>query len=151
MRVFESPALLGSFFLIGVLSLLGCGKSEPLPGPQPYPVTGTVMYAGKPAASFRVVFHPVEKFEGPQFAPSAMTDEQGNFALHSYSKEEPDGAPAGEYVVTFQCPMYVSTGDDDELPLERDRLRGKFNNPQKSKWKAQVVEGENDLETFELK
>lgn len=150
MRHFNRYATAALTLAVG-LAAIGCGKSEPLPGPKPFPVTGTVTYDGKPAADFRVIFHPVKEFDGPQFSPSAMTDAEGKFALHSYAKEDSDGAPAGEYVVTFQWPTLVSSGDDGDAPIEKDRLRGKFANPKRSKWRVQVVAGDNDLETFVLK
>ena len=73
--------------------LAGCGGPAKLPVPQPQPVHGTVLYQGKPAAGFRVSFNPLAERRGREvFAPSALTNENGDFQLRSY--HENDGAPS---------------------------------------------------------
>lgn len=139
-----------SIYLLSAIVLLGCGEAKPTLGPEPFPVAGRVTYKGQPAVQFRVMFHPVKNFAGASFSPAAVTDENGDFALHSYSGDHADGAPPGEYLVTFQWPDHINTNETVEPRPEIDRLRGKFNNPHKTKWKVQVVAGENELETFEL-
>lgn len=129
----------------------GCSSadSDGPKGPPAHPVTGKVTYKGKPAAGFAVAFHPVTEWEGAQFAPSAITDANGQFQLHSYG--ENDGAPVGEYTVTFTWPKEVSGPDPDEGKQTVDQLRGSYSNPQRSKFTAIVVEGDNTLDPFELK
>lgn len=132
-----------------LLALSGCGENTSLPGPEPQPVKGKVTYRGEPAAGFLVVFNPLEKWEGPVFAPSAVTNADGEFQLHSYADN--DGAPVGEYAVTFQWPKEVVTDDPDDAPERIDRLHGAFSNPQESQFKVTVSEGENSLEPFALR
>lgn len=137
--------------LLLAVGTLGCTSADSAgpKGPPPYPVSGKVLYKGKPAEGFAVAFHPVTAWEGAQFAPSAVTDANGEFQLHSYS--ENDGAPAGEYTVTFTWPKEVTGPDPDEGKETVDQLRGAYSNPQRSKFKVTVVEGENTLPPFELK
>jgi hypothetical protein len=128
--------------------LAGCGGPAPSPGPVPYPVRGQVVYSGQPAAGFRVAFYPLQQWQGPQFAPSGITDANGEFQLRSFT--ENDGAPAGEYAVTFTWPQEVSTGDPDDAPRIVDRLHGALSRPEQSKFHATVHEGDNKLEPFVL-
>src|SRR5262245_41463518 len=86
--------LLGLFFLGGLLT--GCGKKGWL---ETYPVKGTVLVDGKPAKEVSVLFHPKQEVGNRPYVPSGKTDEKGEFALSSFV--EGDGAPAGEYDVTF--------------------------------------------------
>lgn len=141
----------GCVLAVGMLTsalLVGCGEQAPS-GPQPYPVKGQVTFQGKPAAGFRVSFYPLFEQSGPKFAPSALTDENGQFALRSY--QPGDGAPPGDYAVTFSWPQSVPGPDPDDAPQEVDRLKGRFGNPQQSAFKVTVQEGENMLEPFALK
>jgi hypothetical protein len=127
---------------------VGCGKQTPR-GPQPYPVKGQVTFQGKPAAGFQVSFHPLFEQSGPKFAPSALTDENGQFALRSY--QPGDGAPPGDYAVTFTWPQSVPGPDPDDALQLLDRLMGRYGNPQRSTFKVTVQAGENVLEPFALK
>ena len=83
-----------------------------------------------------------------QFAPSAVTDDNGEFRLQSYHPD--DGAPVGEYAVTFTWPQHVNTGDESDPVPEVDQLRGLYSDPRKSRFKVTVREGENTLEPFVL-
>jgi hypothetical protein len=136
-------------WLVAILMPSGCGGPAKLAGPPPQPVRGKVLYQGKPAAGFRVSFNPLAEQVGPRFAPAAITNENGEFQLRSY--HENDGAPVGEYVVTFAWPQAVSNGDPDDAPTQVDRLRGSYSDPKRSQFKVSVREGENALEPFGLK
>jgi hypothetical protein len=137
-------------FSVGLLLLMaaGCRKAPPLPGPQPYPVHGKVVYRGQPAKGFRVTFYPLFEQGKLRFAPAATTDATGEFRLRSYHPD--DGAPKGEYAVTFQWPDHLNTGDEPDPAPEVDQLQGLYNDPKTSKFKATVHEGENELEPFVL-
>ncbi len=133
-----------------VLTLLvsaSCSK-QPLPGPPPHPVHGKVIYKGQPAKRFCVVFTPLDATWKVKFAPAAMTDEKGEFRLRSYHPD--DGAPAGEYAVTFQWPDHINTGNEPEPVPEVDQLGGLYSDPKKSNVKIVVHEGDNELEPFVL-
>ena len=134
---------------LAMVLLLSASCSKPaLPGPKPYPVSGRVVYRGQLAKGFRVAFHPLGNQGKKIFAPSAMTDQDGAFRLQSYAPD--DGAPAGEYAVTFQWPQPLSTGDPSDAAPEFDRLKGRYNDPHKSKYRVTVHESPNELEPFVL-
>jgi hypothetical protein len=138
-----------ALILIFALVAAGCGKKVTRDLPKPFPVHGKVTYGGKPAQGFRVSFHSLGEHQGPAFAPSAVTDANGEFRLQSY--QPGDGAPAGEYAATFEWLQDVNKSDPVDGPRMVDRLQGKFNNPSASTFKATVLEGENELSPFDLK
>ena len=127
--------------------MTGCGK-ESLPGPKPFPVRGSVMYRGQPAQKLRLAFFPIKEFEKVRFAPSAITDEKGEFLLRSYKPG--DGAPAGDYMVTFVWPDHINTGDENDPTPEVDHFKGFYADPQKSQFRVTIQEGENKLPPFAL-
>lgn len=126
------------------LLLPACGK-----GRKPcYPVTGKVLVDGKPAPDAFVHFHPVEAAADPadRVSPFAMVDDKGRFALSSYVSN--DGAPEGEYIVTFEWRERSGLMKNNfEGP---DRLKGAYVDPKKSKYKVQIKPEPNELPTFEL-
>jgi hypothetical protein len=61
-----------------------------------------------------------------------------------------DGAPPGEYAVTFKATQ-PRKEDEDEGGPEVDRFQGRYSNPESSLWIVTIVEGENELEPFQLK
>ena len=109
---------------------------------------GKVLYQGQPAKGWRVAFYPLSEQGKLKFAPSAVTDDKGEFRLRSYSPG--DGAPLGEYAVTFQWPQHVNTGDEPEPVPEVDQLQGRYSDPRTSRLKVVVHEGDNALEPFRL-
>ncbi|MBL9165095.1 MAG: carboxypeptidase regulatory-like domain-containing protein [Planctomycetaceae bacterium] len=133
---------------------LGCGDSKV----ALYPVSGQVLFQGKPAENALIVLHdsrPAAELRGIPI-PRATTDGEGRFRLSSYSTDAFDGAPAGSYVVTIVFPEVaasVAQGEDvdpeavDESP---DKLRGKYASPDTSPLKAEIKEGENVLPTFDV-
>ena len=134
-----------------VFALVVAGCSRPAPsGPAATPVQGTVLYQGKPAAGFRVVFHPLFDLGTVKFAPFGMTDEKGVFHLRSYTPN--DGAPVGQYAVTFEWPTRPPAMDLMLDPGARDvdQLAGKYSRVENSAWKINVQEGSNELEPFRL-
>jgi hypothetical protein len=77
--------------------------------------------------------------------PRADAGEDGSFALSTYG--ENDGAPAGDYIVTMNWPGGVLP-DGREGP--QDKLLGRYADTTKSKLRASVKEGQNDLPPFQL-
>lgn len=104
------------------------------------------MVKGKPAAGAFVLFIPVnEPADSPDPRPRAEAGSDGAFVLNTY--EDKDGAPAGEYVVTVTWPGGVLP-DGREEPA--DKLLGRYESAAKSKLRATVKEGPNDLPPFQL-
>jgi hypothetical protein len=137
------PAILA----VALLAVTGCGDDG---RPDVYPVNGKVLVGGTPAAGAKVVFYPVsEELRGPGMpVPNGITDENGEFQLRSYEPE--DGAPAGEFTVTVHWPEPTPPNVDEELFEPKDRLRGRYLDPQKSALSATVEQGGGELPPFEL-
>jgi hypothetical protein len=136
-------------FVLWILALLlpaqsGCGDS----GPQrkkTYPVSGEVRVDGQPASGVAVLLN-----DGKGMDPSlptvsqAMTDDQGKFRISTY--DDGDGAPDGEYTLTF------TWGELNLMSMQYDgdKLQGKYNDAEKSEFKAKVQGQPVDLGRLEL-
>ncbi len=136
--------------LILPLAPPGCG-SDPYAGRKPvFPVKGTVLWRGQPAADALVIFHAANESDSDPNAPrpNGRTDASGVFELSTY--ETNDGAPAGEFTVTVTMggvPADESTG----VTPRPDPLGGKFSNPETSGLHATVKpQRRNDLPPFRL-
>jgi hypothetical protein len=130
------------------LYVAACSKSSNLDENRKpvHPVKGKVLVQGKPAKAAFVLFVPVnEPADAPDPRPRAEADPDGSFALSTYGDK--DGAPVGEYIVTVTWPGGVLP-DGREEPA--DKLLGRYDNVTKSKLRATVKEGQNDLPPFQL-
>jgi hypothetical protein len=129
-----------------LLLAASCSKSDPN-RKETFPVTGELYVDGKPAALVQVAMHDqagVDKNQ-PTFS-STMTGEDGKFALSTY--EEGDGAPAGNYVLTFAWQEFNVFSRSYAGP---DRLKGKYSDPKKTDIKVTVEQGKpTDLGRIEL-
>lgn len=106
---------------IAVLSLLpltllsGCGGSDDRP--ETVPVTGTVLYNGKPVEKAIVSF----SCEGAPRSATGVTDAEGKFTLSTFGLN--DGAIVGTHVITVnkpdpkanQAPATANGGDEKLL------------------------------------
>ena len=110
-----------------------------------YPITGEIVVDGKPAASLPITLHRVNGID-PQHptVSSAMTDENGKFSVSTY--EANDGAPVGEYILTF------SWGELNRLSMqyEGDKLKGRYSTPETSKFRVKVEDKPIDMGKIEL-
>jgi hypothetical protein len=122
----------------------GCGLSGPTI-PKTTPVKGQVLYQGKGIAGVRVVFHPQFDIGSVKYAPGATTDQDGRFQLTSAHAN--DGAPIGDYLVTFTWP---ERSNDPDGELKGDRWNNKYGDPKTSKYKVTIADGDNELEPFRL-
>jgi hypothetical protein len=134
------------FFWLVVLSwglcVAGCGEPEPTSAlPPVFPVKGKVIYRGKGLEGVVVQLNPL--FDSIKFTPEGKTGADGSFSVSC----GPDGAPAGEYVVTFSYPQQTDPGDEGSMV---DRWKGKYSDPKKSKFKVKIVDGPNELPAFKL-
>src|SRR5688500_17124213 len=108
--------------LLAALSLLGCADKyefEPV-----FPVSGSLLVGGKPAAGAMVTFHPALESDNPRARRSIATvAADGAFAMTTYYPA--DGVPPGDYVVTLNWPSELPPGaHPTEVPP--DRLRGRY-------------------------
>jgi hypothetical protein len=124
--------------LIAVLAT-SCEGSKRVPV---FPVSGQVLFGGKPMPRALLVFHPVA--ESP-LRPLATADQDGSFALSTY--EDGDGAPAGEYQISVEW-RRLATVDDEKPPP--NLLPMKYANPKTSGLTVRVTEGENVLPPIQL-
>ena len=83
----------------------GCGGNT-LSAPGAVPVKGQVQVKGKPLAGVLVTFHPKFNIGAVKFKPSGLTDKDGRFTISTAAPY--DGAPPGEYTVTFTFPRAAS-------------------------------------------
>lgn len=124
-----------------VILAAGCGKPEaPL-----YPVTGKVLFEGKPAENAMVVFHPVNPTGSEAVRPTAKVGPDGTFKLLTVRTD--DGAPAGDYKVTVE--LWLAGARPDDPPS--NRLPPKYSKPDTSGLTATVSTGPTELPAFDLK
>ena len=127
-------------------ALAGCSRN--VSAPATAPVKGQVLCQGRPLAGIRVAFHPRVDFGRVKFLPSGITDSGGHFQLSTAAPN--DGAPPGEYTVTFSYPVVQSDRENSGVEVEVDFWKGAYDDPSTSKWTAQVKKGANDLEPFRI-
>ena len=139
-----------SFLVCGlVVCLIGVGCGADDGRIKVYPAQGKVLVKGQPALGARVVFYPTTSdVDGKKLpTPAGDTDASGKYVLTSYKPE--DGAPAGDYKVTvvwLEPPPANAQGIFDQ----KDRLQGRYSDPQTSPLKATVPEGGGEILPFEL-
>ena len=129
---------------VALMSVAGCWKKQQ-GGPRvdTFPIIGTVLVDGEPAATLQVQCHPSGDVGVPT-SIACLTDKDGKFSISSY--ERGDGAPEGEYKVTFFWGQYGMSGYGG-----KDKLNEKYLDPKKSEFTVTVKKGEeNDLGVIEL-
>jgi hypothetical protein len=113
-----------------------------------YPVSGKVLFEGKPAARAIVKFYAVDpagKKDSQAVVPQAVVDDDGSFRLTTYSSE--DGAPAGKYNVSVFWAKPSKGGDDYDKPL----IPARYLNAETSGLTAVVEERATELPPFQLR
>jgi hypothetical protein len=121
------------------LVLAGCAK-----GHKPVvPVRGKVFFYGKPADGALVVFNPVGDNDPNAVRPQGTVGSDGAFEMTTY--EAKDGAPPGEYNVTF-----VWLIENLKTKKEWSPLPTRYMAPENSGARVTVREGMNDLQPFQL-
>ncbi len=137
-------------FLIPVVCCVSCSS-----GTSYNPVHGKVLYKNEPIGGVYVTFHPKQKSALPDI-PRGETEEDGTFTLMTGKGE---GAPEGEYVVTFYCPQQVEDkagkkGKPKGMIMQHemeDRFKGSYSELAKSNFMVSIKPGKNELEPFNLK
>ena len=125
---------LGLVLLFGAAFVLSKGL-RPSADPILYAVEGTVLMNGEPAANLNVAFHPLDGDKN-QFCPVGRTDSKGTF--HLTTRCGVDGAPAGEYRVTFVWPDGLIDECECPDPSLHDRLKGLYANADQSAFQVRV-------------
>jgi hypothetical protein len=133
--------------LLPAVALLAAGGCDRGPEQVPvYPVSGQVIYDGKPAAKVQVYLFPTSAPMVPTIPsnPHGVTGPDGRFTLSTFGPG--DGAPEGGYQVLLLWP--VETDPEEEATV--DRLMGWFD-ALHSKLTAQVKTGPNELPVIRIK
>jgi hypothetical protein len=133
--------------LLPLLCCLSCSHQAGL-----YPVHGKVLYKNQPIEGVLVTFHP-RGANLHTLLPVGQTQEDGTFTLTTGQDE---GAPAGEYVVTFTYPQQAEPkGKKKGMTMQRftpeDRFKGAYASEATSKIKVEIKPSNNELEPFSLK
>jgi hypothetical protein len=109
-----------------------------------YPVTGQVLFEGRPAAGAVVQFHPLDQSDKDAPVPVGQVGPDGRFRLTTYVHD--DGAPHGRYAVTVFWAVPAKGGDD----FDRILVPRRFLNPVTSGLTAEVPERAVELPPFLL-
>lgn len=111
------------------------------------PVSGIVMVDGEAAEGVMINFHPSGGMDTEQPTETkGLSSKDGSFKASTY--EMGDGAPEGQYQVTFAWPKL----DKISMSFSGDKLKGRYSKPAKSEFKIDVVSGQPvDMGTIELK
>jgi hypothetical protein len=146
----RSPALWRLLVLLPVLFCMSCSG-----GAKYNPVRGKVLYKNEPIVGVYVTFHPKGSQKLSEL-PFGVTEEDGSFSMNTGPGE---GAPEGEYVVTFYCPQQVEDkagkkGKPKGMIMQHemeDRFKGSYSEVAKSSFMVSIKPGKNELEPFHLK
>jgi 5-hydroxyisourate hydrolase-like protein (transthyretin family) len=136
--------------LLGVvsvcLSITSCSKTDSN-RKVTVPVSGEVYVDGQPAATLQVQCHPLAGMDKEQpTITQAITGDDGKFQLATY--EAGDGAPLGEYKLTFVWQDFSVIAASFSGP---DKLKDRYNDPKSSEVTLKVEEGAPiDLGRIEL-
>lgn len=125
-----------------LLMIVGCSSEKRVPV---FPVTGRVMFEGRPAAGAQVVLHPVNRAEANDVAPTGTVGADGSFTITAY--EPGDGAPDGDYVATVQWYRYAQAlggPGPNVIPV-------KYANPRTSPIKVSVNGAATELQPIVLR
>jgi hypothetical protein len=130
----------GAIFPVAIacmtFSLFSCGSHPKLNIPnrlRTFPVKGTVLVDGEPAGFVKVKFNPVTPLDTGGFQTNGVTMPDGRLVVSTYGLG--DGAPAGEYVLTFSKREMHSDGSHGP-----DELNGRYESAQNS---PHLIEIEN--------
>ena len=139
-RACRAATTLALVALLLVVTACGDGRKKV------YPVHGLIRVDGKPASECIVMFHPADNDDPKRVMPFGQADAEGRFVICSYVNG--DGAPTGEYVVTFEWRERSGLLKNNfEGP---DRLKGRYYDPKKSNFRVTVEKKKHELPPFEL-
>jgi len=130
--------------LIGIPAFCGCGSSDGL-----YPVRGKVLCKGEPAVGAEVYFHRKDVADPlTQQIPQGIVQQDGTFELAGATGK---GALPGDYVVLIEWREGAGKTPGRSPPIGApDRFKGKYLDPKKPQFQAQVKTAKNQLAAFEI-
>jgi hypothetical protein len=114
-------------------------------GPAFYPVSGSAVFEGRPAAGAVLTFHRVGDSNKANL-PHAVVRDDGTFSVTTV--DPGDGAAAGKYAVTvIWRKKGKNRGDGDD---EKFMIPNRYLTPDGSGLTVEIREGQNQLEPFVL-
>lgn len=118
------------------------------PGQLPtYPVRGSATFEGRPLVDATIVLHPVGGKDSDRPRPQGTVAADGSFVLRSYGVD--DGAPAGDYKVSFH--WFAKPSKSQDAPPPRSLLPQRLANPETSGVTVSIQPGDNQLPPFALR
>ncbi|HEY1065317.1 MAG TPA: hypothetical protein VGE52_04380, partial [Pirellulales bacterium] len=112
-----------------------------------YPVTGKVLFKGKPAPGATVVLTPAKPLPNVP-TPRANVLADGTFKASTYDSD--DGAPQGEYKVTV---IWYKPGVENGVPVQgtQNVVPAKYSSPDTTPEVARVEAGPTTLKDIIIK
>jgi hypothetical protein len=148
MLTHNNQTRISNLITLSVLSLLnaGCGSGNSNEKPV-FEIKGRVMVDGKPVEQIQVALHDKAGPDSKQPTyPQGFTDAAGNIRISTYA--DGDGAPAGEYNVTFSWQEFNLMSRSFSGP---DKLNKKYSDPKTTSFSLSLGAGKpNDMGTVEL-
>jgi len=148
MRTRNNQMRFSNLLTLSILLLLsnGCGSGNSNEK-QVFEIKGTVMVDGKPAEQIQIALHDKVGPDNKQPTyPQGYTDASGKIRISTYA--DGDGAPAGEYNVTFSWQEYNAMSRGFAGP---DKLNKKYSDPMTTTTRLTLGAGKpNDMGTVEL-
>jgi hypothetical protein len=140
--------LLRVLFPAALVVAVGCSGSEATV--VPHPVSGRVMYDGKPAVGVVVTLLPSDAPMVPRIPqnPHAVTGADGRFTITTFA--EGDGAAEGGYQVVLIWPPARDEKSESEEQKDVDQLLGWYDGTH-STLSVRVKPGPNELPTYNLR
>ncbi len=137
-------------FLIPAVLVAGCGKSD-TGAVTAHPVTGQVLYDGKPVAGVEVTLLPTDAPTVPKIPhnPRAVTGPDGRFSIGTFA--DADGAAEGGYQIVCHWPKTApgAAGEEEVETAGNDCLLGWYDAVH-SKFSVRVKPGANELPVLKL-
>ena len=132
---------------ISLLAATGCPAQNERNEKQVFKIKGTVTVDGTPTPDIQIALHDKAGLDTQQPTfPQGFTDAEGNIRISTY--EEGDGAPAGEYSVTFALQEFNLMSRSYAGP---DKLKKKYSDPKNTPFSITLGPDQpNDLGKVEL-
>lgn len=121
--------------MLAPLTLTGCGHKDVMV--PVHPVSGKVLFDGKPAEGAVVTLNPKGEGALKSAAPKGTVKPDGSYKISVYT--DGDGAPVGDYVATVQWFKMVGEGAGPNV------IPAKYSKPDTSPLTLTVKEGPNEL------
>lgn len=138
------PFAQSTLVLLLLLNSSGCTSGDSNTKPT-FPVSGMLTVDGQPAEGVAIKFNPVDGIDAQQpTITSAMTRADGSWSASTYT--EGDGAPEGDYNLTFTWGKLNRMS----MSFSGDEFKGRYADPNKSKFQVQVNEDRDPNEQLNL-